>query len=108
MHRYSELLNLGWAELQRELEKSSIELQELRMGNRMKQLKETHKIRIAQRYIAQIKTALKHVPPEAKAAPAAEKTDVSAPKKKKTPAKKTVSKPAEPAKKTTKTKKQKE
>ncbi len=70
MNKYQELLNMHQAELQKELEESMLHLQELYMGNRLKQLKETHKIAQTRHYIAQIKTALKNIPAET-AAPAA-------------------------------------
>lgn len=61
MNRFQELINMSDAELLSELTKIVSELHELRMGNKLRQLKETHKIRLARRYLAQIKTALKYV-----------------------------------------------
>ena len=58
MYTYNELISMGQNELQKELAKVAESLQELVIANRMRQLKETHKIRISRRYIAQVKTAL--------------------------------------------------
>jgi ribosomal protein L29 len=62
MKKYNEIASMGAGELQHELEKSRKELHELRIGNALKQLKDTHKIKETRRYIAQLKTVLQQGP----------------------------------------------
>lgn len=59
MKKFNEIASMSIAEIQHELAKSLKDLHELRLGNALKQLKETHKIRVTRRYIAQLKTALR-------------------------------------------------
>ena len=62
MKKYNEIASMGAGELHHELEKSMKELHELRIGNALKQLKDTHKIKETRRYIAQLKTVLQQGP----------------------------------------------
>ena len=61
MARYQDIIAMSETELLHELKKTLLELHELRMSNKLRQLKETHKIRLAKRYISQIKTALQEL-----------------------------------------------
>jgi ribosomal protein L29 len=59
MQKFQEIANLSRKELLQEMEKVLAELHELRLSNRMNQLKETHKITLAKRRVAHIHTALR-------------------------------------------------
>lgn len=61
MARYQDIIAMSETELLHELKKTLVELHELRMSNKLRQLKETHKIRFAKRYVSQIKTALQEL-----------------------------------------------
>lgn len=74
MYTPVELKNLGTAELTAELQKARKDLFNLRMSSKSKQLKDTHKVTLTKKYIAQILTVLREAQIEEQAK-AAEKTE---------------------------------
>lgn len=100
MQSFKEIITLRLEEIRKELSKSLRELHEMQVNNRLRQLKDTHKILETRKYIARLKTALKQMGEnpdmivEVAAASISKEEEVTT-----KPAKKTAKKPAAATKK---------